>query len=258
MRAQEPWSIQRTARCLSPRSHFGHRGHRPVSMQGSEQSASVAGNHRPPGYVVELAVPLKAVAGTFDGLGQNLIVGLIASMALLASLLVIGLRAPHYFRGKYLESELQLARRVQGDLEPKPHSVSEYLEFAASAVAADQVGGDFHDIFEAESGRFAIVLGDVSGKGIPAALLVSVLHGAIRSSTTSQHEHACERINRMLCERTAGERFATLFWGVFDPVTNTLRYVNAGHAAPMLIREGQNRIEDEAGGPSEGSVKPSD
>jgi hypothetical protein len=83
--------------------------------------------------------------------------------------------------------------------------------FAASAQAANHVGGDFHDVFETATGRIAIVLGDVSGKGVPAALLVSVLHGAIRSSSGSQHETACERINRMLCERTASERYATLF-----------------------------------------------
>jgi sigma-B regulation protein RsbU (phosphoserine phosphatase) len=109
-------------------------------------------------------------------------------MALLLSLAVIGLRAPHYLRGKYLESELQLARRVQSDLQPKPDSASSHVEFAASAVAADHVGGDFYDIFKAESGKIAFVLGDVSGKGVPAALLVSVLHGAIRSATASQHE----------------------------------------------------------------------
>jgi hypothetical protein len=207
------------------------------------------GVRRTPAYVVELAIPLKAVAGAFEGLRQNLIIGLIASLALLVSVAVIGLCVPHYLRGKYLESELQLARRVQSDLQPKPHSVSSHLEFAASAVAADHVGGDFYDIFEAESGKIAIVLGDVSGKGVPAALLASVLHGTIRSSTASRHESACERINRMLCERTACERFATLFWGVFDPITGTLRYVNAGHAAPMLIRHDQNRIErlDEGG-----------
>ncbi len=66
---------------------------------------------------------------------------------------------------------------------------------------------------------------------------MSVLHGAIRSSTASQHELACERINRMLCERTACERFATLFWGVLDPTTLTFRYVNAGHPPPMLVRQ---------------------
>lgn len=88
-----------------------------------------------------------------------------------------------------------------------------------------------------------MVLGDVSGKGVPAALLVSVLQGAIRSSTASQHELACERINRMLCERSACERFATLFWGVFDPAVGMLRYVNAGHSAPILVRRGMKRAE---------------
>jgi hypothetical protein len=200
-------------------------------------------------YAVEMAIPVKAVAAAFEGLRQNLIVGVIAAIALLASLAMIGLRAPHYFRGKYLENELQLARRVQSDLQPKPHSVSPRIEFAASAAAVDHVGGDFYDVFEADSGRIAMVLGDVSGKGIPAALLVSVLQGAIRSSTAHDHELACESINRMLCERTACERFATLFWGVFDPATGMLRYVNAGHAAPMLVRHAQNNIErlDEGG-----------
>lgn len=212
------------------------------------------GPGRPPGrhdaYVLEIAISLKAVAGAFGGLRQNLIVGLVASVALLVSVVVIGLRAPNYFRGKYLESEMQLARRVQRDLQPKPHSISPHFEFAASAIAADQVGGDFYDIFETTSGKIAIVLGDVSGKGISAALLVSVLQGAIRSATISQLETACERINRMLCERTACERFATLFWGVFDPAIGTLRYVNVGHCAPMLLRQAHKHIERlEEGGP---------
>ena len=195
------------------------------------------------GYGLQLTISLKAVANTFSGLRQNLIVGLIASFALLASLTVIGLRAPHYVRGKYLENELQLARRVQSDLQPRENSVAAHVDFAACAIAADHVGGDFYDIFEAEPGKIALVLGDISGKGVPAALLVSVLHGAIRSATTSAHELALERINRMLCERTAGERFATLFWGIFDPKSRTLHYVNAGHMPPMLVREGQRTVE---------------
>jgi serine phosphatase RsbU (regulator of sigma subunit) len=189
--------------------------------------------------MVELAISLKGVAGAFDGLRQNLIVGLIASLILLVSLAIIFLHARSYLRGQYLESELQLARRVQSDLQPKPRSVSSHVDFAASAVAADHVGGDFYDIFELEAGKIGIVLGDVSGKGVPAALLVSVLHGAIRSAFATKHEYACEQINRMLCERTACERFATLFWGVFDPAARSLRYVNAGHAAPIIIRNGR-------------------
>ena len=215
-----------------------------------ETASGRPGPHHPPGYVIELAIPLNAVAGSFEGLRQNLIVGVIASIALLVALLVIALRAPHYLRGRYLESEMQLARRVQNDLQPKSQLFSPQIEFGASAVAADHVGGDFYDIFDAESGKIAMVLGDVSGKGVPAALLVSVLQGAIRSSTASRHERSCERINRMLRERTACERFATLFWGVFDPATSTLRYVNAGHAAPLLLRNCQQRIERLAeGGP---------
>lgn len=211
--------------------------------------------HHPAPAVVELAIPLKAVAGVYEGLRQNLIVGMIASIALLAAVVVIGLAMPRYLRGVYLESEMQLARRVQHDLQPQPHAISPAIEFAASAVAADHVGGDFYDVFETASGKIGIVLGDVSGKGVSAALLVSVLQGAIRSSTATLHESACERINGMMCERTACERFATLFWGVFDPATSTLRYVNAGHSAPMLIRRGQNQVERlDAGGPVVGVV----
>ncbi|MFL6448159.1 MAG: PP2C family protein-serine/threonine phosphatase [Bryobacteraceae bacterium] len=223
--------------------------HAPEARRVSPISGGPSGDHRPPVYVVELATSLQAVAGSFEGLRQNLIVGVIASVALLAALALIALRAPHYLRGKYLENELQLAKRVQSDLQPKPDSLSPIVDFAACSVAADHVGGDFYDIFEAGSGKIAVVLGDVSGKGVPAALLVSVLQGAIRSSTASDHEYACERINGMLCERSAGERFATLFWGVFDPATSIMRYVNGGHIAPMLIRHHRNKIErlDEGG-----------
>ena len=222
----------------------------PRPPRPAEAEIRPPGGRRPVAYLIELAIPIKAVTGAFDGLRRNLIIGLTASIALLIAVAVIGLRTPQYLRGRYLESELLLAKRVQRDLQPQPHSLSADVEFAASAVAADHVGGDFYDIFEAAPGKTAIVLGDVSGKGVSAALLVSVLQGAIRSSTSSRHESACDRINRMLCELTARARFATLFWGLFDAETGTLRYVNAGHAAPILIRHGQNRIERlDQGGP---------
>jgi serine phosphatase RsbU (regulator of sigma subunit) len=222
----------------------------PFRMPRPEPNGRPRGGRRPAAYLIELAIPIKAVAGAFDGLRRNLIVGLVAAVALLIAVVVIGMRLPQYLRGKYLEGELLIAKRVQRDLQPKPHSLSTDVEFAASAVAADHVGGDFFDIFEAAPGKTAIVLGDVSGKGVSAALLVSVLQGAIRSSTSSRHESACDRINRMLCELTARARFATLFWGLFDAESGTLRYVNAGHAAPILIRHEQNRIERlDQGGP---------
>ena len=194
------------------------------------------GGGRPAALALEVAIQLDAVAGNFSGLRQNLVSGMLASLALLAAMIVIGFRTPNYLRGKYLEKEMALARRVQSDLLPKAVSVSPYIDFAAAALAADQVGGDFLDVFENDGGRVSLVLGDASGKGISSALLASVIQGAIRSSSGSHHETACERINRMLCEKTASERFVTLFWGIFDPLTATLRYVNAGHAAPLLLR----------------------
>jgi hypothetical protein len=194
------------------------------------------GDRRGMALVLEVAIQLDAVSGPFSGLRRNLVSGVLAALALLAAMAAIGFRTPNYLRGRYLDKEMALARRVQDDLLPKAVSVSPYVEFAAAALAADQVGGDFHDIFELDSGRVSLVLGDASGKGISAALLASVIQGAIRSSSGSHPETACERINRMLCEKTASERFVTLFWGVFDPLTATMRYVNAGHGAPLLLR----------------------
>lgn len=201
-------------------------------------------------YVVEVGISMKAVASSMSGLKGNVAIGMLASLALLLALTILALRMRQYVRGNYLEGELQLAKRVQANLQPKPQSVPPEIDFAALAASADHVGGDFYDVFELEPGKIAIVLGDASGKGIPAALLASVLHGAIRSSVSSKHEVACERINRVLCERTASERFATLFWGIFDSASGTLRYVNAGHDAPMLLRNASNRIHSlEEGGP---------
>ena len=177
---------------------------------------SRAPHDRRSGYIVALGISLNAVASGFVDLREHLIIGMIASISLLVAIAVIAMRARQY-----------RTRKIFGDRTPvgkassemicilRSEPISPHIEFGASAVPADHVGGDFYDIFELESGKIGIVLGDVSGKGVPADLLVSVLQGAIRSSTASRHELACERINRMLCERTANERFATLFTGQF-------------------------------------------
>lgn len=239
-----PFRLPRPQRATTKELSGETHGETPAA----ESRARPAGR-RSAGYLVEVAVPLDAAAIAFHGLSQNLVFGLFASVALLASMIVLGLRAPIYLRGKYLEREMQLARHVQGELLPKATSVSPHIEFAAAAVAADHVGGDFYDVFETDSGKISIVLGDISGKGIPAALLASVVQGAIRSSSAAQHETACSRMNSMLCERSASGQFATLFWAVFDPLTATLRYVNAGHGAPMLLRNACGTERLSGGGP---------
>jgi hypothetical protein len=187
----------------------------------------------------EIAIFLEGVSVSFRRLRQNMIIGCSAAIALLASVLVIGLRFPRYLRGKQYEEELELARRVQADLLPSRNPLSGNLDFAAECLPAWQVGGDLYDAFEAERGRVALVLGDVSGKGLPAALLMALIHGAVRTndwtSSSSNHEESTTRLNRLLCEKTGHERFASLFWCYYDQDGAALRYINAGHLPPLLI-----------------------
>jgi sigma-B regulation protein RsbU (phosphoserine phosphatase) len=114
------------------------------------------------------------------------------------------------------------------------------------------VGGDFYDVFTAEDGIISIVLGDVAGKGISAALLMGVLHGAIRSMNSTRsavgQEQGSQWLNQFLCEKTARERFVSLFWAYYLPETGQLRYINAGHLPPLLVRStGVEKLE--CGGP---------
>jgi phosphoserine phosphatase RsbU/P len=189
--------------------------------------------------LLELAIYLDSVSVSFGPLRQHAIVGCLAAFALLGAMGIIGLRFGHYMRGKQLEQQLTLARSVQTDLLPSGSPVSKSLDFSAACLQASEVGGDFYDVFEVENGQSALVLGDVSGKGISAALLMGVIHGAVRSScwtgSALDHEESSRRLNRLLCAKTANERFASLFSCYFDPETARLRYVNAGHLPPLLV-----------------------
>jgi Stage II sporulation protein E (SpoIIE) len=195
---------------------------------------------RPTPTFVEIAIYLNGVSANFGPLRTYLIVSCSAAFALMGAVILIGIRFPNYMRGKRVDEELALARRVQLDLFPTPESLAVDLPFGAKCVPAWQVGGDLYDVFETDDGEVALILGDVSGKGLPAALLMGVVQGAVRASSGSgaaaSHEQAAERLNQLLCMKTARERFVSLFWCYFDPQVSTLRYINAGHLPPLLIR----------------------
>ncbi len=214
------------------------------------------GGGRGAGEMAEIALYFDGVSANFLPLRENLIVGCSAAFALMAAVIVIGLRFRHYMRGKHIEEELSLARRVQVDLFPSESSISSHLEFAAKCVPAYQVGGDLYDVFETDDGQVGLVLGDVSGKGLPAALLMGVVQGAVRASHMTgaaiNHEQAAERLNHLLCVKTARERFVSLFWCYFDQQASVLRYVNAGHLPPLLVRrrDGAQEVDRlDSGGP---------
>jgi sigma-B regulation protein RsbU (phosphoserine phosphatase) len=136
-----------------------------------------------------------------------------------------------------MEEELRLAREIQMGLLPKePPSVAGYDIYGIS-IPAKAVGGDYFDFIPVNDTLLAFCLGDVSGKGMPAALLMSNLQAAVRSQ--SLLETACSecmvRANTLLCRNTGPEKFATLFYGVLDFTNHAVRCCNAGHNYPFLF-----------------------
>ena len=103
---------------------------------------------------------------------------------------------------------------------------------------ANTVGGDFYDILPLDDGRLVITLGDVAGKGSPAALLMALLLAMLRTLVDEKLEPAdlITRLNVQVCRHAPGTRFITLFYAVFDPRTGSLTYVSAGHMPPLLLR----------------------
>jgi hypothetical protein len=207
---------------------------------------------------IEVAILPKGISVNFGPLRQDLIIGISAALALLGAVILIRLRFGEYIRAKQIEKELVVARQVQTALFPPENSAEVDTEFAARCVPAWEVGGDLYDVFATEDGETAFVLGDVSGKGLPAALLMGLVQGAVRAScgdAASKCTNTAEHLNRLLCAKTARERFVTMFWCTFNTETGILRYVNAGHCPPLLFRNTGEVLRLEVGGPVLGVLK---
>jgi phosphoserine phosphatase RsbU/P len=136
------------------------------------------------------------------------------------------------------DAELTIARNVQRRLLPQPHLSACGLECECVSLPAGDIGGDLYDFFEIDSCGVAFLLGDVSGKGIGAALLVANLQACIRSQQELARSPVklLERVNRLFFQFTRPEHYATLFFGVYEADTQTIRYVNCGHPSPVVLR----------------------
>jgi serine phosphatase RsbU (regulator of sigma subunit) len=151
-----------------------------------------------------------------------------------------------------IQRDLELARSMQRTLLPsKPPQVHGYF-FFDYYQAARQVGGDYYDYVKLPDGRFAIIVGDVAGKGVPAALLMARLSADVRFAlgTNKDAAKAIQQINDSVMNHDMHDRFVTMVAAVVDPRTNELTTVNAGHMAPLLRRRGGKveEIGDEAAG----------
>lgn len=149
-----------------------------------------------------------------------------------------------------LEGELEIARRIQQRLLPaRPPSIAG-LQLSGLSVPARQVGGDYYDFLPIEEGKVLIVMADVSGKGAPAALLMSSLRASLHSMLPFYDNLAelAERLNRFVHASTDVTEFITLFIGVVDARSGQLSFVNAGHEQPYLIRKDGSLDRLRAGG----------
>ncbi len=135
-----------------------------------------------------------------------------------------------------LERELELAAEIQRALLPEALQSGAYFEVAAASIPCRAIGGDFFDYFNLPDGHFAFALGDVAGKGPPAALLTAMIQGAFASQVTSVGSPAVlmAHVNRTLIRRAIQSRFATVMYGMLSP-DGRLTYSNAGHNPPVLI-----------------------
>jgi sigma-B regulation protein RsbU (phosphoserine phosphatase) len=145
-----------------------------------------------------------------------------------------------------IEQELRIASQIQQALLPLGRKRGGFFDAMGASIPCRAIGGDFFEYLDLADGRFGFVLGDVAGKGPPAAILTAVLQGIFvaQSFASASPSETLARINLALIHRSLESRFATAFFGVLD-ARGTLTYCNAGHNAPMLIgKRGMRRLEE--------------
>ncbi len=147
------------------------------------------------------------------------------------------------------EQELQRAREIQQSLLPKEIPQLPGIALATAWRPARAVGGDYFDVLRLDGNRLAICIADVSGKGVPAALLMANVQASLRASVRDLDSPArvCSIMNGMLCESIAANKFVSFFCGVLDASTRVFCYCNAGHPYPILVSAGATRTLEQGG-----------
>ncbi len=137
-----------------------------------------------------------------------------------------------------MERELELATEIQQRFQPSGPPIVEGYEFQGISFSCYEIGGDYYDFIQRHDGKMLVALGDVSGKGTAAALLMSSLHAAVHGQVAAKTSlgQTVISVNEYLAENTPANRFVTLFIAELDPATNELTFINAGHNPPLIGR----------------------
>jgi hypothetical protein len=160
-----------------------------------------------------------------------------------------------------VDSEMQVAQEVQNRIFPSERPIIPGLDYYGDWRPARGVSGDYLDYFEMDEGNLGLAVGDVSGKGLPAALLTSSLHSIVRALRRSQNtglQELVEMVDELFYEVCPDNCYATLFLARYDPIGGRLHYVNAGHEPPFVLRKRGNHyvpIPLESGGPVIGLLR---
>jgi serine phosphatase RsbU (regulator of sigma subunit) len=140
-----------------------------------------------------------------------------------------------------VEQELLVARRIQQASLPKEVPLLEGWQISPYYQPAREVGGDFYDFFELDDGRVGFAVGDATGKGVPAAFVMSAtcaLLGGVATASGSSPGEVLERVNEAVLRRIPSNMFVTCFYAILDPKSGSLPHANAGHDLPYLHRNG--------------------
>jgi len=137
-----------------------------------------------------------------------------------------------------LERELEVARTIQMALLPTKLPQNDHFSLSYHTITSRQVGGDYYDVLELGNGCYLVAIGDVTGKGVPASLIMANLQAMVHLLAPFELSlsEKTTRINDMLYKNTPDDRFVTFFWGIYDTTNSLFTYVNAGHNPPFLAK----------------------
>ena len=204
---------------------------------------------REPRWQIVLVCYDKEVFGKLDDMRKYIIIMMLAGIFVLAVIIQLFVKSHRRLQATQkeqdrIEGELHIAKEIQTQMLPQKNSVTrDDVDVFGSLVPAREVGGDLFDFFLRDE-KFFFCIGDVSGKGVPSAMVMAVTHSLFRSASAHENNPArmMQVINETSCHGNEANMFVTLFIGVLDLPTGRLHFCNAGHDKPIIVNSQQSTV----------------